>query len=184
MTTCEGIVQFANRYTEAFWEVLGDFLLNGFPQNHNLQETIKQFHMTDHGPIPQDSNFDFELMVTWTHCISTSFYLLVASNQGCLNCKPSSILARFFSHTSWDLFNIWLLHPTPWLTVKEYFPFNLYPFTTYFYIQRCSKDHYMWLKLGDIFRIDIKNHDMLQAKKLQESFMVTCYNWLFTLWRA
>ena len=109
---------------------------------------------------------------------------LQAIKEDCLNYKPSSILARFFSHTSWDLFNIWLLHPTPWLTVKEYFPFNLYPFTTYFYIQRCSKDHYMWLKLGDIFRIDIKNHDMLQAKKLQESFMVTCYNWLFTLWRA
>ena len=34
-----------------------------FPQNHNLQESIKQFHMIDFGPIQQDSNFDFEFMV-------------------------------------------------------------------------------------------------------------------------
>ena len=42
----------------------------------------------------------------------------------------------------------------------------------------------MKLKLGDIFRIDIKNLDILLAKTLRESFMVTRYNWLFTLWRA
>ena len=44
--------------------------------------------------------------------------------------------------------------------------------------------YYMHLKLQDIFRIDIKNHDILLAKTLQESFMVTRYNWVFTLWRA
>ena len=42
----------------------------------------------------------------------------------------------------------------------------------------------MQLKLGDIFRIDIKNLDILLAKTLRDSFMVTRYNWLFTLWRA
>ena len=56
-------------------------------------------------------------------------------------------------------------------------------------MQRYSKDeyiyiYYMQLKLQDIFRIDIKNHDILLAKTLQESFMVTRYNWVFTLWRA
>ena len=42
----------------------------------------------------------------------------------------------------------------------------------------------MQQKLGDVLRIDIKNHDILLAKTLQELFMVTYYNWLFTLWRA
>ena len=51
-------------------------------------------------------------------------------------------------------------------------------------MQRSSKDHYMLLNLGDVSRIDIKNHDILLAKTLQESFMVTRYNWLFTLWGA
>ena len=56
-------------------------------------------------------------------------------------------------------------------------------------MQRYSKDeyiyiYYMQLKLQDIFRIDIKNHDILLAKTLQESFMVTHYNWVFTLRRA
>ena len=41
----------------------------------------------------------------------------------------------------------------------------------------------MQLKLQDIFRIDIKNYNILLAKTLQESFMVT-HNWVFTLWRA
>ena len=40
VTTCQGKVQYANRYTEILKEVPGDFLLDGFPQNHNLQETI------------------------------------------------------------------------------------------------------------------------------------------------
>ena len=44
-----------------------------------------------------------------------------------------------------------------------------------------SKDHYMQLKLGDVLRIEIKNPDVLLAKT-GDSFMVTHYNWLFTLW--
>ena len=51
-------------------------------------------------------------------------------------------------------------------------------------MQRYSKDYYMQLKLQDILKIDIKNHDILLAKTLQESFMVIHYNWVFTLWRA
>ena len=46
-----------------------------------------------------------------------------------------------------------------------------------------GKDHYMQLKLGIIFRIEIKNHDISLIKTLRESFMVTRYNWL-RLWRA
>ena len=38
------------------------------------------------------------------------------------------------------------------------------------------------LKLGDVIRIEIKNYDVLLPKALWESFMVTHYNWLFTLW--
>ena len=41
-----------------------------------------------------------------------------------------------------------------------------------------SKDHYMQLKLGDVLRIEIKNHDVLLPKTLGDSFMVTHYNWL------
>ena len=33
-------------------------------------------------------------------------------------------------------------------------------------MQRYSKDYYMQLKLGDIFRIDIKNHDILLEKNI------------------
>ena len=52
-----------------------------------------------------------------------------------------------------------------WLTVKDYFPFYLHPFTAYFYMQRSDrKDHYMQLKLGDALRIEIKNHDVLLQK--------------------
>ena len=68
--------------------------------------------------------------------------------------------------------------PPRWLTVKDYFPFYLY-----FYTQSYSKDHYMpQLKLGDDICIEIKNHDVLLPKTLWESFIVTRYNWLFTLW--
>ena len=50
-------------------------------------------------------------------------------------------------------------------------------------MQSYSKDHFMpQLKLGDVIRIEIKNHDVLLPKTLWESFKVTRYNWLFTLW--
>ena len=68
--------------------------------------------------------------------------------------------------------------PPRWLTVKDYFLFYLY-----FYMQSYSKDHCMpQLKLGDVIRIEITNHDVLLPKTLWESFIVTRYNWLFTLW--
>ena len=51
------------------------------------------------------------------------------------------------------------------LTVKDHFPYYLHSFTAYFYMQRSdSKDHYMQLKLEDVLRIDIKNHDVLLQK--------------------
>ena len=109
---------------------------------------------------------------------------LQAIREDCLNHKPFSISAKLFCHSSWDFLNFLLLHSTLWLTVKDYFLFNLYPFIAYFNMQRSSKDHYMLLNLGDVSRIDIKDHDTLLAKTLQESFMVTRYNWLFTLWGA
>ena len=46
----------------------------------------------------------------------------------------------------------------------EYFPVHLYPFTAYFYMLRYGKDHHMQLKLGDVSRIKIKNHDVLLPK--------------------
>ena len=73
--------------------------------------------------------------------------------------------------------------PPRWLTVKDYFPFYLHSFTLSFYMQSYGKDHYMpQLKLSDVIRIEIKNHDVLLPKTLRESFMVTRYYWLITLW--
>ena len=73
--------------------------------------------------------------------------------------------------------------PPRWLTVKDYFPFYLHSFTLYFYMQSYGKDHYMpQLKLSDVIRIEIKNHDVLLPKTLWESFMVTRYYWLITRW--
>ena len=41
-------------------------------------------------------------------------------------------------------------------------------------MQRYSKHHYMQLKLDDVFRIEIKNHDVLLPETLWELlFMVT-----------
>ena len=113
------------------------------------------------------------LFDSWMHAIR---------REDCLNHEPLSISASFFCHSSWDFFNFLPLHQTSsQFTAKDYFPFYLYPFTAYFYMQRWSKDHYMQLKLGDVSRIEIKNHDVLLPKKLQESLMVTRYKWLFTL---
>ena len=90
---------------------------------------------------------------------------LQAIRKDCLNHKPFSISGRFFCHSSWDSFSFFLLHPEPlyWL-----------------------KDHCMQLKLGDVLRTKIKNHDILLPKTLCpfESFMVKHYNLLFTLWWA
>ena len=84
--------------------------------------------MTDHGSIPLyvDSNFDFKVRVAWTGCRSTSWWLLVVSSQGrLLKLQALFHFSKTFCHFSWDFFNFLLLHPTPWLTVKDYLPFNL-----------------------------------------------------------
>ena len=131
--------------------------------------------MTNHGSIPLDSNFDFKFIVVWTGCSSTSWWLLVTIREDCVNHKPnSSISAIFFCHSSWDFFNFLLLHPTPWLTIKDYSPCNLYPFTAYFYIQRYSKDHDMLLKLiRRCFQDWNQGALCFAAKTLWESFIVT-----------
>ena len=104
--------------------------------------------------------------------------LMHAVREDCLNHKPFSISARFFFHSFWDFFNFLLLHPTSsQFTAKDYFTFYLYPFTAYFYMQRCSKDHYMYmqLKLGDVSRIEIKK--MFSAKNICGSHLwghITC----------
>ena len=135
--------------------------------------------MTNHGSIPLDSNFDFKFIVVWTGCSITSWWLLVTIREDCVNHKPSSISAIFFCYPSWDFFNFLLLHLTPWLTVKDYSPFNLYPFTAYFYIQRYSKDHYMLLKLTRrCFQDWYQGPLCFAAKTLWESVIVTHYNWL------
>ena len=73
--------------------------------------------------------------------------------------------------------------PPRWFTLKVYFPFHLHSFTLYFYMQSYGKDHYMpQLKLSDVIRIEIKNHDVLLPKTLWESFIVIRYYWLITLW--
>ena len=87
--------------------------VDSFLQNHNLQETIQKFYLTDHGSIPLESNL-----------ISNIWWLELAAGaplDGCWlqkmredssNHKPFSISARFCCHSSWDFFNILLLHPT------------------------------------------------------------------------
>ena len=150
-----------------------------------MQEPTKQFYMKNHGSIPLDSNFDFKFIVVWTGCSSTSLWLLVTIRKDCVNHKPSYISAIFFCHSSWDFFNFLLLHPTPWLTIKDYSPYNHYPFTAYFYIQRYSKDHDMWLKLiRRCFQDWNQGALCFAAKTLWESVIVTHYNWLFTHWWA
>ena len=145
--------------------------------------------MTDHGSIPLDSNFDFKFILAWTGCSSTFWRLPVARNQGRL-LRPQALLHFsnfFFCLSSWEFFNFLLLHPTPWLTVKEYFLSNFHPFTAYFFMQRYSKDHFMQLKLGNVSTTELKNHYVYsssQKHRLWESFMVTHYNWLFTIWWA
>ena len=63
VTTCQGIVPCGNRYTKVSKGIQGDSLFDSFPQNHYMQETIQQFHTTDHGSIPPVRNFDFKVMV-------------------------------------------------------------------------------------------------------------------------
>ena len=48
VTTCQGMVQYANRYTKASKGVLADSLLDSFLQNHNS--------------VPLDCNFDFKFV--------------------------------------------------------------------------------------------------------------------------
>ena len=76
---------------------------------------------------------------------------LQAVTEDCLNHKPSSISARFFAiPLRISLISCSYIQPPCWLTVKDYFLLNLYPSTTYFNMQRCSKDHHIELKLGDM----------------------------------
>ena len=115
--------------------------------------------MTDNGSIPPDSNFDFKFIVAneLAAAVLLNSWWMHTTRKDCLNYKPSSTSARLFCPSSWDFFNFLLLHPTSWVTVKDYFLFNLYSFTAYFYMQRYSRDHYLQLKLGDVSRIEIKN---------------------------
>ena len=80
--------------------------------------------MTDHGSIPLDSNLVISSL--WWLELPTAAPLdscwLQAVREDYLNCKPFSISARFYCHSSWDFFDLLLLHPTPLLTVKDYFP--------------------------------------------------------------
>ena len=132
--------------------------VDSFLKNHNLQETIWQFYLTDHG-----------CKKCWLQKI----------REDCSNHKPFSISARFCCHSSWDFFNFLLLHPTS----SSAPPFYLHPFTLYFYTQSYGKDYYTsQLELRDVLRIEIKNHDVLLPKTLWDSFMVTRYYWLFTIW--
>ena len=81
---------------------------------------------------------------------------LQAIREDCLNHKPFSISAIFFGHSSWDFFNFLHLHPASSLTHRL---FSIASF------QDLNQEPWSFV-----------------AKTLKESFMVTCYNWLFTLW--
>ena len=151
--------------------------VDSFLQNRNLQETIWQFYLTDHGSIPLESNLISNIQ--WLELPAGApldgFWFL----EDCSNHKPFPISARFCCQSSWDFFNFLLLHPTS----SSAPPFYLHPFTLYFYMQIYGKDHYMpQLELRDVIRIEIKNHGVLLPKTLWELFMVTRYYWLFTLW--
>ena len=141
---------------------------------------MQQFYLTDHGSILLESNLISNLQ--WLELAAgepLDGCWLQKMRQDCSNHKPFSISARFCCHSSRDFFNFLLLHPTS----SSAPPFYLHPFTLYFYMQSYGKDHYMpQLKLRDVIRIEIKNHDVLLPKTLWESFMVTRYYWLFTLW--
>ena len=127
-----------------------------------------------------DSNFYFKL--EWLELAAGApldTCVLQVIREDCLNHKPFSISeSSFFFVISLGISFISCSYSQPprWLTVNDHFPFCLQPFTAYFYIQRYS--------IGDVFRIEIKNHGVLLPKTLRESVMVTCYNWLFTLWWA
>ena len=110
---------------------------------------------------------------------------LQAIRKDCLNCKPSSILAKFLWHSSWDFFNFLLLHPTPWLTTRTIFQFIFTHSQPTFMCRGIAKiTMCKWSQWGDVSSIEVKNHDVLLPETLWESFMLTHYNWLVTLWRA
>ena len=123
-------------------------LPDSFLQNHNLVSsfTCRPWFNSN------GQQFLFQVRVAWTCCRSTSWWLHVASNQGRL-LKPQALLnfSKFFFFViplGISFISCSYSQPPHWLTVNDYFPFCLQPFTAYFYIQRYS--------IGDVFRIEIK----------------------------
>ena len=87
--------------------------VDSFLQNHNLQETIWQFYLTDHGSIPLESNLISNIQ--WLELAAGAPLdgcWLQKMQEDCSNHKPFSISARFCCHSSWDFFNFFLLHPS------------------------------------------------------------------------
>ena len=121
--------------------------------------------MTDYCSIPPDHIFESAEAAPLDGC------RLHAIREDGFNRKPFSTAARLFFVVPLgiSLISCSYTQPPLWLKVKVYFPFNLYPFTAYFYMQRYSKEHYMQLK-QDVSRIEIKKHDLLLPKALWESY--------------
>ena len=150
-------------------------LPDSFLQNHNL---VSSFTCR---PWFNSYREQFYFKLEWLELAAGApldSCMLQAIREDCLNHKPFSISAIFFFVIPLGISFISCSYspPSRWLAVNDYFPFCLQPFTAYFYIQRYS--------IGDVFRIEIKNHGVLLPKTLRESVMVTGYNWLFTLWWA
>ena len=102
----------------------------------------------DHGSILMDSNFYFKL--EWLELAAGApldSCMLQAIREDCLNHKPFSISASFFFFAiplGISFISCSYSQPPCWLTVNDYFPFCLQPFTVYFYTEvqhrRCFQD--------------------------------------------
>ena len=151
-------------------------LPDSFLQNHNLVSsfTCRLWFNSNR------QEFLLQVRVAWTCCRSWPLdsCMLQAIRKDCLNNKPFSISASFFfffCHSSWNFFYFLLLLPTSLLAHVQWL-FSILSLTIHSLLL-----HTGVLSIGDVFRIEIKNHDVLLPKTLREAFMVTGYNWLFKI---
>ena len=150
--TCQGIVQYVNGYTKASKGVPDSFL-----QNHNL---VSSFTCR---PWFNSYRQQFYFKLEWLELAAGApldSCMLQAIREDCLNHKPFSISASFFFAIPLGISFISCSYSQPprWLTVNDYFPFCLQPFTAYFYIQRYS--------IGDVSRIEIKKSWCFAAQNI------------------
>ena len=133
-------------------------LPDSFLQNHNLVSSFTCRPWLN----SNRQQFLFQVRVAWTCCRSAPLdsCMLQAIREDCLNHKPFSISASFFFAIPLGISFISCSYSQPprWLTVNDYFPFCLQPFTAYFYLQRYS--------IGDVSRIEIKKSWCFAAQNI------------------